>query len=256
MRAVDEEELKAISIGYFEDDGLVPVTPETRAAVQAAVRALEKRGFHPRPFLPESLEAARKLWWKFFVRCGAMLLRPLLHGHEQQLSPTILDFLSIAHRETPLTGDEILQAWAECDYVRGQLLREMRDYPILICPACAIPPFRHGERSWNIEGTSVEYLDAMRYTQWFNLLGSPAAIVPVGKSLTGLPIGVQVAGRPFADELVLAIANVIDKEFGFIAPPIHEIQPIDSPVEKYNAQPVDYSSSSDGVEREAIKLSS
>ncbi len=229
FRTMNREKLKSISIGYFEDDGLVPVTTETRYAVQAAVRALQSRGFHLRQFRPKSLEAARKLWWKFFVRCGAMFLDPIVRDHPQQLSPVFADFLSIAHQEPPLTGDELLHAWAECDHVRTQLLSEMRDFPILICPVCAIPAFRHGERAWNIEGTAVTYLDAMRYTQWFNLLGAPAAVVPVGKSNEGLPIGVQIAGRPFEDEIVLAIANVLDKEFGFDAPAVSSLQMRNSP---------------------------
>jgi len=58
----------------------------------------------------------------------------------------------------------------------------------------------------------------MRYTQWFNLLGGPAAVVPVGRSPEGLPIGVQVAGRPYADELVLAVAAAVEGEFGYRAP--------------------------------------
>jgi amidase len=70
-----------------------------------------------------------------------------------------------------------------------------------------------------VDGQRVRYLDAMRYTQWFNLLGSPAAVVPVGGSLDGLPIGVQIAGRPFEDELVLAVAACVERAFGFRAPP-------------------------------------
>ncbi len=219
-RTMDASELKQIPIGYFEDDGLVPVTAETRLAVRAAVTALEKQGFHVRPFRPTALEAARKLWWKFFVRSGAMFLEPLLRGHREQLSPVLLDFLSIAHREPTLSGEELLQAWAECDQVRSQLLAEMQEFPVLLCPVCAIPAFRHGERSWNIDGQSVAYLDAMRYTQWFNLLAAPAAVVPVGKSPEGLPIGVQVVARPFEDEVAMAIAGVIEEQFGFVPPPI------------------------------------
>lgn len=219
-RTMDASELKQIPIGYFEDDGLVPVTAETRLAVRAAVTALEKQGFHVRPFRPTALEAARKLWWKFFVRSGAMFLEPLLRGHREQLSPVLLDFLSIAHREPTLSGEELLQAWAECDQVRSQLLAEMQEFPVLLCPVCAIPAFRHGERSWNIDGQSVAYLDAMRYTQWFNLLAAPAAVVPVGKSPEGLPIGVQVVARPFEDEIAMAIAGVIEEQFGFVPPPI------------------------------------
>ena len=220
LRTITKNELKQIPIGYFEDDGIVPVTAETRLAVQAAVRALLQHGFSVRRFLPEPLETARQLWWKFFVRCGAMFVESIVDGRHEQLSPVLLDFLAIAHREPPLSGEELLWAWADLDQLRSQMLREMQSFPVLLCPVCAIPAFRHGERSWMIEGQQVEYLDAMRYTQWFNLLGAPAAVVPVGKSPKGLPIGVQIAGRPFEDEVVLGIAEAIDKEFGFIAPPI------------------------------------
>ena len=219
LRAPDWSELKQTPIGYFEDDRIIPVTPETRLALRAAVHTLANQGFNVRPFRPNALEAARKLWWKFFVRCGAMFLEPVLRGRHELLSPVLLDFLSIAHREPPLTGEELLEAWAECDQVRTQLLVEMRQFQVLLCPVCAVPAFRHGERSWLVEGQHVDYLDAMRFTQWFNLLGAPAAVVPVGRSPEGLPIGLQIATRPYQDELALAIASVIDKEFGFVPPP-------------------------------------
>ena len=220
LRKITRNELKQIPIGYFEDDGLVPVTAETRLAVQAAVRALREQGFSVQPFRPEALEKLRQLWWKFFVRCGAMFVESIVDGRHEHLSPVLLDFLAIAHRDPPLSGEELLWAWADLDQVRSQMLREMQSFPVLLCPVCAVPAFRHGERSWMIEGQRVDYLDAMRYTQWFNVLGAPAAVVPVGKSPDGLPIGVQIAGRPFEDEIVLGIAEAIDKEFGFIAPPI------------------------------------
>jgi Asp-tRNA(Asn)/Glu-tRNA(Gln) amidotransferase A subunit family amidase len=96
----------------------------------------------------------------------------------------------------------------------------MEAFPILITPVCSVPAFRHGERAWTIDGKTVGYLDAMRYTQWFNLLGAPAAVVPVGTSGSGLPIGVQVAGRPFWDEAVLTVASAIENAFGYKPPPI------------------------------------
>jgi Asp-tRNA(Asn)/Glu-tRNA(Gln) amidotransferase A subunit family amidase len=54
----------------------------------------------------------------------------------------------------------------------------------------------------------------MRYTQWFNLTGNPAAVVPVGRSPEGLPIGVQVVGRPWEEEVVLAVAAKIEQACG------------------------------------------
>ena len=219
LRHISRSELKQVPIGYFEDDGLVPVTPETRLAVHTAVSVLKEQGFSVAPFRPSKLENARKLWRQFFVRCGAMFVESIVTNRRDQLSPVLLDFLSIAHQNPPLDGEELLQAWADLDLVRNQLLREMQPFPVLLCPVCAVPAFRHGERSWMVDGQRVDYLDAMRYTQWFNLLGAPAAVVPVGRSPEGLPIGVQVAGRPFEDEIVLGIATAIDKEFGFVPPP-------------------------------------
>jgi Asp-tRNA(Asn)/Glu-tRNA(Gln) amidotransferase A subunit family amidase len=98
----------------------------------------------------------------------------------------------------------------------------MKKYPILLCPAAAIPAFRHGERSWTIEGKTVEYLDAWSYTEFFNLLGNPGAVVPVSHSSEGLPIGVQIVGRPWEEEKVLAVAAVLERECGaWKMPPIH-----------------------------------
>jgi len=220
LRSPSLAEIKRLPIGYFEDDGLTPVTPETRQAVQDAAQALRKQGFDVRPFRPRGLEQARKLWETFFVRCGAMFEEPLVRGHEEQLSPVFQDFLARAHAAPPLTAGELLNAWAESDIIRGKLLAQMQEFPLLLCPVCAVAAFRHAERSWTIDGQPVEYLDAMRYSQWFNLLAAPAAVVPVGRSPEGLPIGVQIAGRPFEDEMVLKVASVIDHEFGYVPPPI------------------------------------
>lgn len=220
LRTPSLDEIKRLRIGYFEDDGLTPVTPETRQAVQDAAQALRKQGFDVQPFRPKGLEQARKLWETFFIRCGALFEEPLVRGHEDQLSPVFQDFLARAHAAPPLMAAELLNAWAEADIIRGKLLAQMQEFPLLLCPVCAVPAFRHEERSWIIDGQAVEYLDAMRYSQWFNLLAAPAAVVPVGRAPEGLPIGVQIVGRPYEDEIVLKVASVIDREFGYIVPPI------------------------------------
>jgi Asp-tRNA(Asn)/Glu-tRNA(Gln) amidotransferase A subunit family amidase len=62
-----------------------------------------------------------------------------------------------------------------------------------------------------IDGKSVQYLDAWSYAEWFNLLGNPAAVVPVTRSDSGLPVGVQIVGRPWEEEFVLAVAAHVEK---------------------------------------------
>jgi len=212
------EELRARAVGFFEDDGFVPVTAETRAAVNDAAQALRDASFRVEPFRPRTLEPLRKLWWKFFVQCGAMFYEPEIKDKRAKLSPIFNEFLGIAEAAGPLDAGELLNAWAELDLLRAKTLAEMREYPVLLCPVASIPAFRPDERIWSIDGRSVEYLDAMRFTQWFNALACPAAVVPVSTSDEGLPIGVQIAGRPFEDEAVLGVAAVIDAAFGYRPP--------------------------------------
>ena len=215
-----EEHLRKLPIGVLEDDGHIPVTQETRAAVRAAAQALKERGFELVPFVSKHLEPARKLWQDFFIRCGRTLLEPVIQGHEDQLSATFNYFLNFARCQPQITAAELLATWAEAAQLRETLTHELAMYTAVITPVAAIPAFRHGERRWLIEGRPLEYFDAMRFTQWFNLLGAPAAVVPVGLSSEGLPIGVQVASYPHADEIVLAVADLIDKDFGYRPPPM------------------------------------
>jgi len=220
LREPSLNELRTNTIGFFEDDGLVPVTPETRAAVQAAAAALREAGFRVEPFRPRTLEPLRQLWWRFFVQCGAMFYAPAIRGRERQLSPIFNEFLSFSDAVPPLTAAELLDAWAELDLVRSKTLKEMSAYPVLLCPVASIPAFRHGEREWIIEGQTVKYLDTVRHTQWFNALAAPAAVVPVGRSPEGLPIGVKIVARPIQDETSLGVAAIVDAAFGYKPPPI------------------------------------
>jgi amidase len=220
LREPDLGDLRKNTIGFFEDDGLVPVTAETRDAVQASAAVLRDAGFRVEPFRPSTLEPLRRLWWMFFVQCGAMFYEPEIRGKREKLSPVFNEFLSIAEAAGPLTATELLNAWAELDLLRAKTLAEMSEYPVLLCPVASIPAFRYAERSWTIDGKSVTYLDAMRYTQWFNALACPAAVVPVGASPEGLPIGVQIVARPFEDEIALGVAGLVDTEFGFRPPPM------------------------------------
>ena len=210
----EDSELGSCSIGFFTDDERTPVTPETRAAVEGAAGALSHTGFRVEEFRPDGLEEARDLWWKFFGTAGGMILGPMLRGHEEELSPILREFTSWTSAEPPHTGESLLATWLRRDELREKILRQMRKYPVLICPMAAIPAFRHGEREWQVEGKTVKYLDAWSYCEWFNLLGFPAVVVPQGYSEDGLPIGVQVVGRPWEEEVVLAVASALEKSCG------------------------------------------
>ena len=215
------EAVKQLRVGYFEDDGRTPVTAETRQAVRTAADALRRAGFAVEAFRPDGLEQVRQLWWKYFGISGGMLLRPLVSGHEAELSPILKEFMGWVSSEPSHTADTLLDAWIQRDVMRMRIFAQIREYPILLCPTAAIPAFRHGERSWQIDGATVKYLDAWSYTEWFNLLGNPAVTLPVGRSREGLPIGVQLAAKPWQEELLLSVAQELESQLGeWKAPPI------------------------------------
>jgi Asp-tRNA(Asn)/Glu-tRNA(Gln) amidotransferase A subunit family amidase len=219
VRCLRDEDLRRTRVGYFEDDGRTPVTPETRMAVRSAAAGLRNAGFQVEPFCPDGLEVARELWWKFFGITGGMLLGPMMQGHERNISPLLREFSSWVAAEPPHTAQSLLDMWMQRDTIRAKIFKQMREYPILLCPVASIPAFRHGERIWKIDGREVRYLDAWSYCEWFNLLGTPAAVVPGGQSVEGLPIGVQIAGRPWEEELVLAVAAIVEAQCGGLVNP-------------------------------------
>jgi Asp-tRNA(Asn)/Glu-tRNA(Gln) amidotransferase A subunit family amidase len=214
-----DDDLKRFRIGYFEEDGRTPVTPETRAAVRTAAEALRCAGFQVEPFRPEGLELARKLWWNLFGIAGGMVLGPMTRDREDDLSPMLKEFSRGVAAQPSHTGQSLLDTWIQRDELRIKMFAQMRDYPVLLCPVASIPAFRHGERSWQVERKTVRYLDAWSYTEWFNLLGTPAVTVPVGKSPEGLPIGVQLIARPWQEEVVISVAAALEHQCGGYAHP-------------------------------------
>lgn len=216
LRTYPENDLRATPIGLLQSPALGNATPETRFAVDRAAKLLSDRGFSVEPFELSGLDRALELWWFFFGPVIAHLLNTNLAGHESQLSPMLREYLSNATSPVPPSLDQFIQACVERDLLREQILRQMDRVPILLSPVSSAPAFRHGEGNYN-PGTG--YRDTMRFSQWLNLTGLPGASVPVGLSSESLPIGVQVIGRPFEDELVLAIAAALEHSRGPWQPP-------------------------------------
>jgi Asp-tRNA(Asn)/Glu-tRNA(Gln) amidotransferase A subunit family amidase len=220
LRRHSESDLRGLRVGILESDALVAATPETRAAVAQAAKSLAANGFSVEPFRLTGLDRALELWWFFFGTVIGNLLQPGVVGHEAQTSPILLEYLSRAATPDPISLDRFIKACADRDLLRAEILRQMQDVPILLSPVSANPAFHHGEGNY-APGTG--YRDTMRFSQWLNLTGLPGASVPVGHSNEGLPIGVQVIGRPFEDELVLSVAEVIETARGPWQPPPLEI---------------------------------
>ena len=214
LRWPERNSLLKQRIGFFDDDGRTPVTHETRTAVRNSAKALCAAGFEVEEFRPDGLEEARQLWWQIFGVAGGMLLGPMTHNRDHELSPILREFNTWVQAEVPHTAQSLLDTWIGRDLVRMQVFERMQRFPILLCPVASVPAFRHGERHWRIGERRVGYLDAWSYCEWFNLLGMPSLVVPVCQSSEGMPIGVQIAGLPWQEELVFSVAEQLEKQLG------------------------------------------
>ena len=207
---IDANRMNRIRVGLLVEDPAHPVTAETRAAVESAASVLRDAGVIVEPLHPPFLDRVHKLWVDVFVRMIALAFQPLVRVKESELSPIFRDYLEYAASLPALTAADVLALLAERDILRAHFLKETEQYPILLMPVAPGPAFRHGEIGWLQAKCSKTFVDTFAYTQWFNLLGCPAASAPVSQSQEGLPIGVQIAGRPFGDELVLAVAKLLE----------------------------------------------
>jgi Asp-tRNA(Asn)/Glu-tRNA(Gln) amidotransferase A subunit family amidase len=203
-----------LRIGWFEDDGRTPVEPAIRHAVRRAADVLSCAGYDVVPFRPEGLEEARELWWEIFGRALRLLLEPMITGHEHEVHPNLPQFLEWTRQIPKLTAERLLEVEIARDVLRGRVLEQMAETPVLLCPVSAVCAFRHGERAWMIGGREVQYLDAWSYSAWFNLLQNPAVSVPAGFTPEGLPVGVQVVARHWDEMTALAVAREIERALG------------------------------------------
>ncbi len=202
FKPIDIAMIRQQRIGWFDHAWGTPVTPATRAAVREAAKALGTRGFRMERVELKGLDEAPRVWrQQFMIGLKALIETSVPSGY--RLHPLAYDLLATDEEEAACGFRDLLAGWVLQDQMRARLIDQMKRYPLLLCPVAAIPAFRHGERAWSIDGEKVGYPDAFVYSQVFNLLGVPAATAPVGKSPEGLPIGVQIVGRPHADYIVL-----------------------------------------------------
>src|SRR5579884_1043451 len=220
LRDESDASLDSIGIGVMERYQSVPVQPVMRDAVASAARALESLGARLRSFHSESLDRAPNLWWFFFGVLPSRLTQELIAGREQEAHWTGTEFLARALQEPEPAARHVLDALAQRDKLRCRLQREMQETPVLLTPACGVAAFRHRERRWQTPEKNIGLFEAMMTATPFNLVGFPALVIPWMLTGDGLPVGIQLVGRPYTEELLLEIGVRMEEARGpFPAPP-------------------------------------
>jgi amidase len=96
----------------------------------------------------------------------------------------------------------------------------------MLCPPMPTPAFPHDHspqfaRKLDIDGTKMPYNDQSIWAGIATLSGLPATTMPNGHTESGLPIGVQIIGGFLEDRTTIAVAGMIERDFGgFVPPPI------------------------------------
>jgi len=205
--------LKDLRVAWYVDDGVAPVTQETKAAVESVVASLSDAGFVTEERRAPHVERANELWLKVFSRASVVQLRKAYAGRESEGGSFVTWRLSSADDTPPASLDEYIGIWMERDQLRAEMIDWMETTPILVCPVGSTPAYKHDTLKVTLDGVSIGAFRAFSYAQAFNLFDLPVVTIPAGKSKEGLPIGVQIVGRPFAEELILDVAEIVEKSW-------------------------------------------
>ena len=213
LRQIRDKELRGLRIGILENPELGRPTPETLSAIRRAAQHLCDLDYRVEPLALKKLDRPLELWWFFFGPVIGDLIRHSAQGQEASLSPMLQEYLAICAAEPQVTLDSFVNACTERDLLRADLLRQLRDVPILLSPVSTAPAFKHGQGNYR-SGDPHNYRDTMRFCQWLNLAGFPGLSLPLGRSPEGLPINVQLIGRPYEEELLLTVAETLEQARG------------------------------------------
>jgi amidase len=210
----EDVDVASLRVVAFTDNGIRTPTPETAAAVQAAAVALADAGATVDWQVPPGLRDAWEAWDATIRSDGHAWLWRLIEGAG---TPGIGSYASRgwAAPEPPVSGDELTASMERSDEVRSRLLRWFHDSgaDVILSPAMPQPAIRHGESNADWFGDT--------YSDVHNLTGWPAVVVRGGTAPGGLPIGVQLVGRPWREDVALAAARAVEAASGgWQRPPI------------------------------------
>ena len=122
--------------------------------------------------------------------------------------------------------------WIMTDRIRAGVAHQWREFfrewDVVLCPVMPTPAYPHDHSDPNtrqilIDGKQVPYGDQGLWSSVATLTGLPATAMPIGQSVEGLPIGMQIIGPYLEDRATIAFAELIEREFGgFVAPPSYQ----------------------------------
>lgn len=204
----DDIDLSQLRVAFYTDNGTMTPTPEIMQIVRDVAKSLEGHVASVEEKRPKRMEETWDLWRSLHNADGGYgVLEILEKAGTKKTSPNTRTV------DDEATGKEFGRRLREVDMFRSQMLGFMKNYDVIICPVNANPAIKHQ--------TLPEFMEGFSYTATYNLTGWPGAVVRVGTSPEGLPIGVQIVANPWREDVALRVAQFVEANFGgWVAPSI------------------------------------
>ena len=216
--ALTREKLRGVRVAFYTYDGRTSVSAEIRIAIEAAAETLADAGLEVTEEMPPGIAQAPHLWLDLFAVAANREIAGLYRGREEEAGPQVARLL----RETDAAprdfeekiekAEQLANAVLERERLREELLRWMKTTPLILAPVGATAAFAHGAARVDVNGESISVFRAFGYSRTFNVLGLPCVAVPASRTEGGLPVGVQIVGRPFEEQTALAAAAIIEAQ--------------------------------------------
>ena len=208
-KAAAQRDIKGLTVGVptrFYVDGL---DPDVAAALDATVKQFEKLGARiVKVDLPDQTAVAAAALVVLAVEATA-LHAPWLRTRAQDYTPQVRNRLE---NGLGYSAIEYLEALRWRGPALAAHLNAIGDIDLIVAPASRSAAPRIDETDVGGGPNAEELVVAvMRFMRPVNYLGLPVLVVPAGTSASGLPIGLQLIGRPFGDETCVAFGRAFQK---------------------------------------------
>ncbi len=203
-----EVRMKDLRVAFFTDNGIVPAESETAAVVREAAAALEHEVSRMEEQRPPGVEESYDLEMKMIGPDGGDGLRAYLTAVGSTRTHPLLEGWLEKLESYRTTIDGFGAYWAALDRFRARMFAFLDDYDAILSPVSAQAALPHGS------SIDERIFRGFSYTMTHNLTGWPAAVVRCGRTTAGLPIGVQIAARPWREDVALSIAAHLESALG------------------------------------------
>ncbi len=206
FREAVRRDVRGLNAAYSPTLGYVDVDPEVAAIVKSAVQSLSDAGLHIEetdPGFSDPKPAFDILW----STGAAKWLDTFPAGSDAMVDPGLRKVWELGKT---FSASDYLGANAERAAL-GILMGEFHTrYDVLITPTLPIAAFEAGHEVPPGSGLSG-WPDWTPFTYPFNMTQQPAISVPAGRTSRGLPVGLQIIGPRHSDDLVLAVAKLLEE---------------------------------------------